>query len=187
MLLNLPRGYDMSDKKDVSSKQEHMIASYLGWHVVSGSGARACRPGDVQSDQWLGECKTHTTLTPRYTFMQAVWNKLLDEASSRFKYPVLFVDDGTQKADHTWCLLKFNMIDWPSVVYGNSKVITWFACNKQFKSNIVISSEELAKLYADAGQTPTTSGLRIHHLNNDFLLVSLPLFREICQAMGWSA
>lgn len=185
MLLSRLWGCDMSDKKDASSKQEHMIASYLGWSVVPGSGSRACRPGDIQSDQWLGECKTHTKPVSRYTFVQTVWNKLSDEAASRFKYAVLFVDDGTQKIDHTWCLLRFNAISW-SDVYASSAVANWFACNKKFNTNIVISSEELSKLYSEAGQTSDTAGLRIHHANNDFLLSSLPLFREICQAMGWS-
>ena len=176
----------MSDKKDASSKQEHLIASYLGWSVVSGSGSRACRPGDIQSDQWLGECKTHTTPTSRYTFLQSVWDKLSDEAASRFKYAVLFVDDGTQKVEHTLCLLRFNTVCWADV-YANSTSANWFECNKKFKSNIVISSKELSKLYAEAGQTLSTSGLRIHLGKNDFLLVSLSLFREICQSMGWSA
>lgn len=90
--------------KDYSNVQEHMIADELGWAVVSGSGAAACFPGDVISDEWLGECKTHTSAGKRIFFAFDVWEKICEEASVKRRYPVLFVDDGTQKADHTWCL-----------------------------------------------------------------------------------
>ena len=33
--------------KDFSSKQENMVADFLDWSVVVGSGAAACYPGDV--------------------------------------------------------------------------------------------------------------------------------------------
>ena len=48
--------------KFYSERQEKYIANQLGWDVVTGSGARDCHPGDVKSDAYLGECKTHTTV-----------------------------------------------------------------------------------------------------------------------------
>lgn len=105
--------------KHYSSIQENRIAEYLGWSVVSGSGARDCHPGDIQSDQWLGECKTHTEPYHKITFMYDFWKKICDEATSKFKVPVLFVDDGSQKIEKTWVLYPYTRFD-----YKGLKVIS---------------------------------------------------------------
>lgn len=97
--------------KDFSSKQEKMIAEKLGWTVVAGSGAAACHPGDVIGDDWLGECKTHTTPGHKLFFSKSVWDKIKNEAMIKRRFPILFVDDGTQKSNHTWCLLPFSRLD----------------------------------------------------------------------------
>lgn len=93
-----------TNKKIFSSKQENLVASTLGWSVVPGSGARSLHPGDIQSDEWIGECKTHETPGHRIVFNYTVWKKISDEAASRFKFPVLFVDDGSQRLSDTWCM-----------------------------------------------------------------------------------
>ena len=46
--------------KEASYKQEHMVADFMGWSVVTGSGSRPFTPGDISSDHFLVECKTHT-------------------------------------------------------------------------------------------------------------------------------
>ena len=66
--------------KDYSNKQESMVASFLGWSKVAGSGAATCKAGDVISDKFLGECKTHETPGSKVTFRQDVWLKICDEA-----------------------------------------------------------------------------------------------------------
>lgn len=96
----------MSATKDFSSKQESLLASKLGWSVVSGSGARPTAPGDIISDDWLGECKTHVKQDDTITFRQDVWNKICREAVMKHRKPVLFVDDGTQTEDGAWALCK---------------------------------------------------------------------------------
>ena len=96
--------------KHYSSKQEHSVASYLGWKVVTGSGARDCHPGDIVSDGWMGECKTHMSPGHKITFLSSVWHKIAEEASSKFKYPALFVDDGSQKLDNTWCMFFYKSV-----------------------------------------------------------------------------
>lgn len=98
--------------KVYSSKQENLIAYSLGWDVVSGSGAAACWPGDVISQEWLGECKTHTSSGKNILFSLDVWNKINEEAMVKQRKPVLFVDDGSQKLSNTWvCVneLNFNL------------------------------------------------------------------------------
>lgn len=91
-----------------SSIQEKMVSSYLGWEVVSGSGSRMCVPGDVISDEWLGECKTHETSGHKIIFLADVWAKISDEAISKFRYPCLFVDDGSKSVSHTWVMFDYN-------------------------------------------------------------------------------
>lgn len=96
--------------KYYSSKQEHMIADYLGWSVVSGSGARAFHPGDIRSDDFLGECKTHVERVDRIVIYNKVWAKIISEATSVFKTPVLFIDNGSQRVDSTWCVIPRNVV-----------------------------------------------------------------------------
>lgn len=90
--------------KDFSKVQEQRIADYLNWRVVPGSGARDFNPGDIESDDWLGECKTHVNPTDTIVFYRKFWDKICQEAESKFKYPALFVDCGTQKVGDTWVL-----------------------------------------------------------------------------------
>lgn len=94
----------LKSKKYYSSKQETTIANLLDWKVVSGSGSRDLHPGDVESEEWLGECKTHETTGNNIVFYSSVWKKISDEASFKYKFPVLFVDDGSQRASDTWCM-----------------------------------------------------------------------------------
>lgn len=117
--------------KDYSSVQEKTIAEYLGWEVVSGSGARPTIPGDIKSEEFLGECKTHTKPDQDIVFHLDVWNKLKDEASSHMKFPVLLVDDGSQKLSNTWCMLLFipmgdyQIVDAPSFIRFNLQSISF--------------------------------------------------------------
>lgn len=88
--------------KDFSNAQEHMIAKYLGWKVVSGSGARPFHVGDVWSDEWLGECKTHVKVGDKVTFYAQHWRKICREADSCMKKPILITDFGTQQPEDTF-------------------------------------------------------------------------------------
>ena len=94
------------NNKVFSSKQEHLIPDYLSWKVVSGSGARHTLPGDVCSDEWLGECKTHTTPCHTIIFQLSHWKKIEAEATAKFLQPALFVDSGRQTVEDTWVLFK---------------------------------------------------------------------------------
>ena len=96
--------------KDYSSKQEKMVADLLGWKVVAGSGAAACFPGDVISDEWLGECKTHISKVSRISFKLDVWKKICDEAIAKHRYPVLIVDEGSQELANTWVMVKISSL-----------------------------------------------------------------------------
>lgn len=96
----------MLTSKQASLRQEDNIASYLGWHRVTGSGARPTFVGDVESSSWLGECKTHVRPYQKIHFDLKIWNKIADEATAVFKTPVYFVDDGSQLVSKTWAVFR---------------------------------------------------------------------------------
>ena len=96
--------------KYYSEIQETKIAKALGWERVVASGARNFHPGDIKSDRWLGECKTHTKPSDKVKFTLAEWRKIQSEAQSVMKTPALFVDDGTQELKNTWVMVNHNCI-----------------------------------------------------------------------------
>jgi hypothetical protein len=104
--------------KDFSSKQENMVAEYLGWETVVGSGSRNFHYGDLISLLWLGECKTHVSPQSKITFQKSHWEKIVDESMFHHRSPVLVVDNGTQKLNHTYCLFKyeFDSLDTSSAI-----------------------------------------------------------------------
>lgn len=98
------------NKKEASSKQEKMVADYMGWKVVAGSGSRPFLPGDIGSDNFLVECKTHIDRQENIIFYKKHWMKISLEARSINKYPVLIVDNGTQKSEYTWVMFQKSAI-----------------------------------------------------------------------------
>lgn len=126
-----------------SDKQEKMVARYLGWKQVTGSGARPGLLGDVSGTEWLGECKTHNEPTPheKVTFYKDHWKKISTEAYGTFKRPVLFTDDGTQRYDHTWCIFNSTNIKTEHVLwYKKPQLETYLHINKK---TISFNSTEL--------------------------------------------
>jgi hypothetical protein len=99
------------NNKYYSNKQESMVADYLGWHQVGGSGSKAYAPGDVNSDNWLGECKTHDTEQAKIMFFKTHWFKICEEARAKGRYPALFVDNGTQVSQNTWVMVPLRVFD----------------------------------------------------------------------------
>ena len=109
-----------SMNKFFSSKQESMVAKYMSWKVVTGSGSRPFAPGDVNSYNFLVECKTHNEEQDNIVFHKKHWKKITEEARAKYKYPVLVVDNGTQKAGNTWVMIPKKMLSGDSVfkIYG---------------------------------------------------------------------
>lgn len=123
------------NNKTFSSKQEKLIASYLDWTVIAGSGSRPTAVGDIRSDEWLGECKTHTTPNHSITFNAKVWAKIREEATAKFKHPALFVDDGSQLVGRTWCMFPLNVLD-----LSDATILDY---PKPIKTNITFSLSDL--------------------------------------------
>lgn len=86
----------MANNKIYSDKQESLVAKVVNGRKVSGSGSRPFAPGDVESDEWLIECKTHISPGKKISFKLDVWEKIRNEAATRHKYPAYVVDDGSQ-------------------------------------------------------------------------------------------
>ena len=97
--------------KIFSSLQENRIASELGWETVSGSGARPFAPGDIISENWLGECKTHMNDAKSIYFNHDVWLKIRSEATYQHRKPIVFTDDGSQSLSNTWCVCLSSSIE----------------------------------------------------------------------------
>lgn len=135
------------NNKYFSNRQEQMIADYLGWRQITGSGSRPGAPGDVNSSQWLGECKTHDTEKKTIVFLKSHWFKICNEARAKNRYPVLFKDNGTQRSDSTWVMTVLSVFD-PATVHiieglkntstkGNSLTFDLGETQSTYKSNAV--------------------------------------------------
>ena len=98
------------NNKIYSNRQEKMVADYMGWRVVSGSGSRPFRPGDVKNDNYLVECKTHTKERENIIFYKKHWEKIVIESRAVNKYPALIVDDGSQRVENTWVMIPRRVI-----------------------------------------------------------------------------
>lgn len=99
--------------KVFSAKQEKMVADYMGWRVVTGSGSRPFAPGDIKdtsSGKFLVECKTHNEEQENVVFYKKHWAKISEEAQAIHRYPVLVVDNGTQKSHNTWVMIPKRML-----------------------------------------------------------------------------
>ena len=128
--------------KDFSTKQEKLIANFVGASVVSGSGARPCHPGDVKSTKFLIEAKTHTGIS-KVKFLSRVWDKIKDEAMFSRRYPVLVNDDGSQKIDHQWCVCPTTIEHTDDVVIVDYNTVKF----KEKPSSFTFNHYEMIDLY----------------------------------------
>lgn len=122
--------------KYYSEIQETAVAKYLGGKLVSGSGSRATRPGDIEYKDWLCECKTHVAESDNVIFKNSEWAKIKSEATSKFKYPVLICDNGSQSLKHTWCMYP---------LYFDRSQYTTTTLPVEWKTNIKFNKDLLSK------------------------------------------
>lgn len=160
--------------KDFSSKQEKMIASYLGWNVVSGSGCRAGRPGDVECEDWLGECKTHLTRSNKIIISLDHWRKIQEEALAIYKNPVLFVDDGSQCADSTWCFISKNQAPLRYIYLISSTRVSINKSTVSFNQDIIKRELHVAKESLTSSSVPAVNLERMGHI-----ILPLAFFKEL--------
>lgn len=97
--------------KHYSNQQESIVSEFLGWKRVSASGARPFDKGDIKSDMWLCECKTRTHKNKRYKISHFDWSKIVIEATSCMKRPVMIVDAGVQEVKYEVCIVEKKFCD----------------------------------------------------------------------------
>lgn len=129
-------------KKELSQRQEKYIAEFLSWSRVSGSGARFNK-GDITSERWIGECKTHVAPNHKVEFQSKVWSKICIEGYSTFKWPAYFSDDGSQLLHRTWVLVPpLSVIDPEIHILSEDSKIQVLE-RMVFKNNISFFHEDL--------------------------------------------
>lgn len=117
-----------------SNIQEKNVANFLSGKVVAGSGSDKFAPGDVKTDKYLIECKTHVKETAKVEFLSSSWKQIVAEATRCGRFPVLCVDNGTQNVENTFILTNQHCVDIAAVdlyklpVSPNGKNIV-FACD----------------------------------------------------------
>lgn len=136
-----------------------MVANLLDWKQVSGSGSRPFHVGDVVSKEWLGECKTHTTITDKITFKSSVWNKIRIESKSCNRFAVYFSDNGSQLAKYTLCVISYN-----ANPFNLDNIVIHHEINATKSGNIILNVDDF-KLF---------DGICISSLDQESVLV-MPL------------
>lgn len=165
--------------KYYSSRQEKLVADKLGWDTVVASGARNFHPGDVKSSKWLGECKTHTKESDNVVIKLSVWDKICQEASSEFKYPVLFVDNGTQTLLGTWAVFNYSAYsaDNSYLVVSDSECSDISRYVRTTKSSIIFNHVDMMHLYQKLNKLKISSDM------NCSVIIHLGKFGSTCVGM----
>lgn len=138
--------------KDYSTKQEKAIANYLNWYTVKASGATAFDKGDIKSDDWLVEAKTHVKESD-ILFNYKVWEQIQELAMIAHKKPVLITDNGTQLLDNTWCLISSFLVPFHCKKFKLDDSLV----KHVNKATIKCSNDILMKCYA--GKLPEDIGI----------------------------
>ena len=159
--------------KEASDRQEKMIANYLGWRQVSGSGSRPNHPGDIVSDEWMGECKTHVSPKHRITFKKKVWDKICEEAYAHHKSPAYFSDDGSQLSENTWVVIRSRLLP----TNGNYEVLDRFGDAGDSISFDNFPNELHAHLFVRFNFNTKQDDLE--HMRNTLFVTRLSAFRDL--------
>ena len=162
--------------KEASYRQEHMVAEYIGWKVVSGSGARPFKPGDITSDHYLVECKTHTKEQDKICFKQSHWTKICEEALAKNKLPLLVTDNGTQKYNHTWVMTPLKFVQNCTIV----NLIEGWNNTSRSGNTIIFDDFNTKQLYVPKAVANQTSVMTARWNTNEDYLAIMPLseFKE---------
>lgn len=70
----------MDSKKEIAKRQEEKVARMLNFRRQKNSGATLFQKGDVISERFLIECKTHASEVKGYRIEKAVIDKMREEA-----------------------------------------------------------------------------------------------------------
>lgn len=162
--------------KEASTKQEKMVANFMGWKVVTGSGARPFRPGDVKNEHYIVECKTHVDEQPNVVFVKSHWDKIKKESISTNKYPALITDNGTQKPANTWVMIPKRVITSESI----NQILN--LVNTSTSGNTITFSNESAKALYNKHYCASTINFFIDNFGDESLaIMTLDEFKKFYQ------
>ena len=164
------------NNKYYSDRQEKMIADYLGWKQVIGSGSRPFTPGDVGSYNWLGECKTHDTEKPTIVFLKSHWLKICEEAAAKHRYPILFKDNGTQRSENTWIMLPLSVFN-PAIV----NVIEGLKNTSTKGTSLTFKLADAKQLYRSNSVEGKYNLFKITWAGRDLAVIPLSTFRDFIE------
>jgi hypothetical protein len=164
------------NNKFFSDRQEKMIAKYLGWKQVVGSGSRPFSPGDVNTYQFIGECKTHDTEKTTISFLKSHWKKICNEATSSHKYPVLFKDNGTQLSENTWVMIPLGML-LPQIV----NIIDGIKNTSTKGTSITFKLTDAKQLYKENFVDDKLNVFKFTWDNQDLAVMPLATFRDFIE------
>lgn len=164
------------NNKYFSNRQEKMIASYLGWKQVVGSGSRPFTPGDVNEYNWLGECKTHDTEKSSIVFLKRHWLKICEEAYAKHKFPILFTDNGTQLANNTWVMLPLSVFD-PTIV----NIIEGLKNTSYKGTSLTFDLAETQALYSQQSVSDKLNLFTLNWEGRDLAIMPLATFKEFIE------
>lgn len=153
--------------KEASKKQEKMVAEYMGWKVVAGSGNRPFTPGDVRGDYFLVECKTHTTEQAKIVFHKNHWDKISMEANAKHRFPALIVDNGVQKSENTWVAFPERAVNCKSHKINNT-------CNISTTENLISYDKADLKSFYRNNREEDSFTLLLERFGNDKIAI-MPL------------
>ena len=165
-----------TNNKFYSDRQEKMIANYLGWKQVVGSGSRPFIPGDVSTFNWLGECKTHNTEKPTIVFLKSHWLKICEESAAKHRFPVLFKDNGTQLAENTWVMFPLSMIS-PEIV----NIIDGLHNSSKGENTLTFNLADSKQLYSQQAIAARLNVFTINWGSRDIAIVPLSVFRDFLE------
>ena len=164
------------NNKYFSDRQEKMIASYLGWKQVAGSGSRPFTPGDVSAYQFLGECKTHDEEKPNIVFFKNHWLKICEEAAAKHRFPVLFKDNGTQRAENTWVMTPLSLFD-PTIV----NIIDGLKNTSRKGNSLTFNLSDTKSLYKENSASDKFNVFKIRWEDRDVAVMPLSTFRDFLE------
>lgn len=164
------------NNKYYSDRQEKMIASYLGWKQVVGSGSRPFTPGDVNTYSFLGECKTHDDEKPNIVFFKNHWMKICEEAAAKHRFPVLFKDNGTQRAENTWVMTPLSLFD-PAIV----NIIEGLRNTSRKDKSLTFNLLDTKSLYKENSVADKFNVFKIRWEDRDIAVLPLSTFRDFIE------
>jgi len=161
--------------KEFSNRQETMVAKYMGWKVVAGSGARPFTPGDVFNEHFLVECKTHTEEQPKIVFYRDHWKKISEEARAKNRNPILIVDNGTQRSQNTWVAMSIR-----SLPFENRNELSGLTNTSREGTTIIFDNSATYETFKTGRQEGYINYFVTRFTNVDNLIAIMPLeeFKE---------